>query len=164
MFRIDFPDSLPIYLYNNYKNEYNFKSQFSIIFDKVKDKNSYKGKLVLNAYPHDYNKDYNEKQYISSRLQKNSDNYLDWCIAFDNIYYDDNIIELSKRNFETFDMTKVSFEQYKNKHTDTVTHFYEKLLKLEGMMNTEFGKKIAKKRTDLMKQYLSDLFDEIIEK
>ena len=78
--------------------------------------------------------------------------------------YDDNIIELSKRNFETFDMTKVSFEQYKNKHTDTVTHFYEKLLKLESMMNTEFGKKIAKKRTDLMKRYLSDLFDEIIEK
>ena len=93
MFRIDFPDSLPIYLYNNYKYEYNFKSQFSIIFDKVKDKNSYKGKLVLNAYPHDYNKDYNEKQYISSRLQKNSDGYLDWCIALDNVYYANNIID-----------------------------------------------------------------------
>ena len=80
------------------------------------------------------------------------------------LYDVNNIKELSQRNFETFDMTKVSFEQYKNKHTDTVTHFYEKLLKLESMMNTEYGKNIAKKRTDLMKQYLSDLFDEIIEK
>ena len=80
------------------------------------------------------------------------------------LYDEENINELAKRNFEPFDMTDVTFEQYKNNKTDTVTHFYEKLLKLEGMMNTEFGKKIAKKRTDLMKRYLSDLFDEIIEK
>ena len=46
-----------------------------------------------------------------------------------------DICELSQRNFETFDISKVSFEQYKKGNTDTVTHFYEKLLKLENMMN-----------------------------
>ncbi len=70
---------------------------------------------------------------------------------------------MSQRNFETFDISKVSFEQYKKGNTDTVTHFYEKLLKLENMMNTDYGKTIAKKRTDLMKNFLNNLFEEIIE-
>ena len=80
------------------------------------------------------------------------------------LYDEENIYELAKRNFETFDLTKVSFEQYKNEKKDTVTHFYEKLLKLESMMNTEYGKIIAKKRTDLMKNFLNDLYEEILEK
>ena len=80
------------------------------------------------------------------------------------LYKQDNIYELSKRNFEPFDMSDISFEQYKNKKTDTVTHFYEKLLKLEKMMNTEQGKTIAKKRTELMKNFLHELFGEIIQK
>ena len=32
------------------------------------------------------------------------------------------------------------------------------------MMNTEYGKIIAKKRTDLMKNFLNDLYEEILEK
>ena len=80
------------------------------------------------------------------------------------LYNINNIHELSQRNFETFDISKVSFEQYKNGNTDTVTHFYEKLLKLENMMNTDYGKNIAKKRTDLMKNFLNNLFEEVIEK
>ena len=80
------------------------------------------------------------------------------------LYDQDNIYELSKRNFEPFDMSDISFEQYKNKKTDTVTHFYEKLLKLEKKMNTEQGKTIAKKRTELMKNFLHELFGEIIQK
>jgi len=80
------------------------------------------------------------------------------------LYDVNNICELSQRNFETFDISKVSFEQYKKGNTDTVTHFYEKLLKLENMMNTDYGKTIAKKRTDLMKNFLNNLFEEIIEK
>ena len=79
------------------------------------------------------------------------------------LYDINNICELSQRNFETFDISKVSFEQYKKGYTDTVTHFYEKLLKLENMMNTDYGKTIAKKRTDLMKKFLNNLFEEIIE-
>ena len=80
------------------------------------------------------------------------------------LYDNDNIYELSKRNFKPFDMSNISFEQYKNKKTDTVTHFYEKLLKLEKMMNTEQGKIIAKKRNEFMKKFLLELFGEIIQK
>ena len=80
------------------------------------------------------------------------------------LYDEENINELAKRNFEPFDMTKVSFEQYKSGKTDTVTHFYEKLLKLESMMNTEQGKIIAKKRTEFMKTFLNELFGEIMVK
>jgi len=80
------------------------------------------------------------------------------------LYDNDNIYELSKRNFEPFDMSNISFEQYKNKKTDTATHFYEKLLKLEKMMNTEQGKIIAKKRNEFMKKFLLELFGEIIQK
>lgn len=80
------------------------------------------------------------------------------------LYDEENIYELSQRNFQTIDMSKVSFEQYKNAKTDTVTHFYEKLLKLESMMNTEYGKSIAKKRTELMKNFLFELYGEILEK
>jgi uncharacterized protein len=54
------------------------------------------------------------------------------------LYDEENINELAKRNFEPFDMTDVTFEQYKNNKTDTVTHFYEKLLKLESMINNIF--------------------------
>ena len=80
------------------------------------------------------------------------------------IYDVNNIETLYKRDFETFNMDNVSFEQYKNKKVDTVTHFYEKLLKLENMMNTEPAKIIAHRRTEFMKDYLKQLFEEIIEK
>ena len=80
------------------------------------------------------------------------------------IYDVKNIEELYKRNFEPFNMDNVSFEQYKNERSDTVTHFYEKLLKPENMMNTEQAKIIAHKRTEFMKNYLKELYREIIEK
>ena len=79
------------------------------------------------------------------------------------LYDEENINELAKRNFESFDMTDVTFEQYKNNKTDTVTHFYEKLLKLESMINTEQGKIIANERTEVMKKFLKQLFEEIID-
>ena len=78
--------------------------------------------------------------------------------------YDNNIEDLYKRNFETFNMDNVSFEKYKNDKKDTVSHFYEKLLKLESLMNTEQAKIIAHKRTEFMKAYLNELFSEIIDK
>ena len=56
LFNPELPDSLPIYLFNNYRYNYNFNSPFSIVFDHPKNKSSYKGKLVLNGYPHEYNK------------------------------------------------------------------------------------------------------------
>ena len=93
LFNPELPDSLPIYLFNNYRYNYNFNSPFSIIFDHPKNKSSYKGKLILNGYPHEYNKSYNIKFYNSSRIQKNENNLDDWCIALDNSYYGDNFVD-----------------------------------------------------------------------
>ena len=43
----------------------------------------------------------------------------------------------------------------------TLDHFYKKLLKLESLMNTKTGKNEAKKRTKILKFYLSELKNEI---
>ena len=43
----------------------------------------------------------------------------------------------------------------------TLDHFYEKLLKLESLMNTKSAKIEAKKRTEIMKNFLSELKKEI---
>ena len=43
----------------------------------------------------------------------------------------------------------------------TIDHFYRKLLKLESLMNTKSGKIEAKKRTKVMKEFLSQLKNEI---
>ncbi len=45
----------------------------------------------------------------------------------------------------------------------TVDHFYTKLLKLEGMMQTASAKKEARKRTAYMEQFLVQLSSEIIQ-
>lgn len=42
----------------------------------------------------------------------------------------------------------------------SVAHFYDKLLKLEGLMNTEKGRSEAKKRTAFMKTYLEHFKEE----
>lgn len=42
----------------------------------------------------------------------------------------------------------------------TVNHFYEKLLLLEGMMNTDTGKRLAQRRHRFMEQYLEQFFKE----
>jgi uncharacterized protein len=43
----------------------------------------------------------------------------------------------------------------------TLDHFYKKLLLLESKMNTKSGKKEAKRRTKIVKQFLNDLKKEI---
>lgn len=42
-----------------------------------------------------------------------------------------------------------------------VDHFYKKLLTLESLMNTKSGKAEAKKRTEILKEFLKQLKDEI---
>lgn len=53
----------------------------------------------------------------------------------------------------------------KNREPDdkiwTLDHFYRKLLKLESLMNTKFGKIEAKKRTKILKDFLNELKKEI---
>jgi len=45
--------------------------------------------------------------------------------------------------------------------TWTVDHFFQKLLRLESLMNTKSGKTEAKKRTRILKEYLNQLKQEI---
>lgn len=44
----------------------------------------------------------------------------------------------------------------------TVDHFFAKLLKLEGLMNTEPGRVEAKRRTTILKEFLANLREEIV--
>ncbi len=53
-----------------------------------------------------------------------------------------------------------SFEEYKSNKSPTINHFYEKLLLLKDLMNTETAKKIATERHIFMEQYLDRFFQE----
>ena len=39
-------------------------------------------------------------------------------------------------------------------------HFYEKLLKLKELMNTDYGKKLAKGRHEFLEMYLEQFYAE----
>jgi uncharacterized protein len=53
-----------------------------------------------------------------------------------------------------------SFEQYKKSQSSSINHFYEKLLLLKELMNTDTAKKIAEKRHVVMLNYLDDFLQE----
>jgi uncharacterized protein len=54
-------------------------------------------------------------------------------------------------------MTK---EEYRSGHDTAINHFYEKLLKLKSLMNTEYGKQMAEHRHTFMEQYLQQFYSE----
>lgn len=47
-----------------------------------------------------------------------------------------------------------------NRSDSAIQHFYDKLLKLKGMMNTDAGKKMAEERHRFMEVYLDTFFKE----
>jgi len=55
------------------------------------------------------------------------------------------------------EMTK---EEYKNNNAPTINHFYEKLLKLQDMMNTKTGRKLAHGRHKFMETFLEQFYQE----
>ena len=56
--------------------------------------------------------------------------------------------------------TAMNQAQYYSSKSTSLSHFYEKLFLLEGMMNTETGKAIARKRTQYMQQFVDEFLNE----
>lgn len=48
----------------------------------------------------------------------------------------------------------ISKEEYRNQKSTAINHFYEKLLKLSELMNTAYGKKLAKERHLYIEEFL----------
>ncbi|MDS9470973.1 HD domain-containing protein [Sporosarcina pasteurii] len=52
-------------------------------------------------------------------------------------------------------------KEYRKKEVATVTHFYEKLLKIKGLMVTAEGIRLAQERHDFMESFLRQLYHEV---
>jgi len=53
-----------------------------------------------------------------------------------------------------------NYEVYQKSNQHTINHFYEKLLLLKDLMNTDTGKEIALKRHQFMESYLKQFYEE----
>ena len=51
-------------------------------------------------------------------------------------------------------------KEYRKHKSTAINHFYEKLFKIKSLMKTKSGKRIAKKRHEVMKEYLDNFLKE----
>lgn len=51
-------------------------------------------------------------------------------------------------------------EEYQKSNSSSLNHFYEKLFLLEDLMNTQTGRRIARKRTQYMKEFVEEFLSE----
>lgn len=64
-------------------------------------------------------------------------------------------------NLDELPRDEMTETDYRKKEVATVTHFYEKLLKIKGLMVTNEGKRLAEERHIFMKSFLAQLTNEI---
>jgi uncharacterized protein len=57
-------------------------------------------------------------------------------------------------------VSHTDFESYKDSKAPVINHFYEKLLLLKDLINTETGKQIAKERHNYMEAFLDQFYKE----
>ena len=55
---------------------------------------------------------------------------------------------------------EMSLEEYRKGKSTSIHHFYEKLLKLKNLMNTETARKMAESRQKIMETFLEQFFQE----
>jgi uncharacterized protein len=55
---------------------------------------------------------------------------------------------------------QISLEEYRNGKSSSIHHFYEKLLKLKDLLNTDKAKKMAERRQQIMELFLEEFFTE----
>lgn len=55
---------------------------------------------------------------------------------------------------------KMSYQEYRTEKSTAINHFYEKLLKLKALMNTEYGQKMAEERHLYMELFLQQFEQE----
>lgn len=51
-------------------------------------------------------------------------------------------------------------DEYRNGQDTAIMHFYEKLLKLKDLMNTDFGRKMAEQRHQYLENFLREFYAE----